>query len=218
MSDLTTLKSLLERVEKATGLTSPSPEAVQVIYWALSLLMAIGVWAFLSRCPKIRLWLFGTKKPTSGPAQNQHADGPDMTIRDLFFYLDTDVMDEPRWLAVGQVVRDHMALGRLRCWGRPVRDDEWVEDLVGNPVRPAPDKISKTYWQRAQFTYLFLSDDPIAGAAPHTSPDLNSGLPVYRDLKVSKAQAMSLDWSDIPKFRAKNEVYFADRRDREGEE
>ncbi|AHB50308.1 hypothetical protein W911_14235 [Hyphomicrobium nitrativorans NL23] len=68
-------------------MTSPSPEAVQVIYWALSLLMAIGVWAFLSRWPKIRLWLFGTKKPTSGPAQNQHADGPDMTIRDLFFIL-----------------------------------------------------------------------------------------------------------------------------------
>lgn len=50
-------------------MTSPSPEAVQVIYWSLSLLMAIGVWAFLSRWPKIRLWLFGTKKPTSGPAQ-----------------------------------------------------------------------------------------------------------------------------------------------------
>ena len=165
--------------------------AWQVPLWALGLVMLVRLilapyWMWkedqASRAIDSPAWVF-----------------PDWLIRDLFYALEPNVLDEPNWLAVGQVVRDNLALGRLKCWGRPINDD-WIAKMV-SPRQPAPIEVPHTYWQHADFSYQFFSED-FGEWAPHTHPDdMYSGIPSYTDLMFNKAEALSQDWSAIERFK-----------------
>lgn len=122
--------------------------------------------------------------------------GPDMTIRELFLHLDPQALEAPRWLAIGQVVKDNFAVGRLDCWGRPKKRWDDVEEMFGWPEQSALEKIDNSYWKRAELSYAFVcSEDRYY--LPHTNPDMHSGLPTYKDLQVNRAQAIALNWSEI---------------------
>lgn len=127
--------------------------------------------------------------------------GPDMTIRELFLHLDPQALEAPRWLAIGQVVKDNFAVGRLDCWGRPKKRWDDVEEMFGWPEQSALEKIDNSYWKRAELSYAFVcSEDRYY--LPHTNPDMHSGLPTYKDLQVNRAQAIALNWSEIDRIRA----------------
>lgn len=113
---------------------------------------------------------------------------PDWPIRELFFYLRPDLVDDHRknlWEKVGLEIRDNLAVGRLLIWGRK-RDA-----LPGK--RSNFSLIPAEYWKpEIDFTYWFLDDGH--QHACHVDPPTKFGLPGYSDLHVNKAQAMAV-WS-----------------------
>ena len=79
---------------------------------------------------------------------------PDWTIRELFFHIRPDLineLDEKRWASVGREVMDHFSTGRLKVWGRPIY----------SPTRRGPMKAidERGYWAHAEFSYWFLKED-----------------------------------------------------------
>lgn len=171
------------------------PEAPIQLYWFLvavaGLAALYGLWGTATN-----FWFKNSTKSASRPEDKLC---PDFTISELFHTLDPRVLEEPRWLAVGQVVRDKLAIeGQLACWGRPVIKD-WIQELVEPYTKPALTLIPHTYWQKAHFSYMHFTDE--FKYAPHTSPDWGSDLPEYADLQFNKAQVLGLDWSAIERFR-----------------
>ncbi|HEY6018988.1 MAG TPA: hypothetical protein VIY48_03575 [Candidatus Paceibacterota bacterium] len=126
-------------------------------------------------------------------ALNGSGTYPDWTIRELFYYLApaglTDSADE-LWKRVGAEVRDKFAVGQLRVWGRVIITHQ-------NRRRSALTEISKPYWMNASFLYWFLSEGH--EEVNHTYPPQGSGLPEYCDLRVNKAQALSI-WP-VPPYK-----------------
>jgi hypothetical protein len=57
----------------------------------------------------------------SGP-QRQQEPTPDMPIREVFFYLDDDVLNAQaeQWKTVGRDLLDRLSTGRLQAWGRRI--------------------------------------------------------------------------------------------------
>lgn len=148
-------------------------------------------------------------RPDAPP--NEKDCRPNFTIRELFLALDARAVDNIAvQSAVGQAIRDKLAIeGLLTCWGRPVKVD-WVADLVGDKSRPVPVEIPSSYWQNADFTYTFLGE--YENLATHATSHLGSGLPAYSDLRVNKSQALALDWSDIGKFLSEGSIYPTEER------
>jgi len=111
-------------------------------------------------------------------------------IHDLFYYLKPDIVDgdpnETLWVAIGQLVRDKLALGTLKAWGRPTKAD-LIGELVGDEEMAAPEPIGEDYWRRAKFSYTFLSRS--GQFEIHTYPDKKSD-PAYCDVQLNKAQAL----------------------------
>jgi hypothetical protein len=110
---------------------------------------------------------------------------PDWTIRELFFRIRPDLLEEPqeeRWAAVGREVMDHFSTGRLKVWGRPM-------NRVG---RQGPMKAvdEPGYWARAEFSYRFLAEDGRKKA--HTWVKTETGLPDYADLQVNREEALRI--------------------------
>ena len=110
---------------------------------------------------------------------------PDWTIRELFFHIRPDLIDEPdakRWASVGRQVMDHFSTGRLKVWGRPIY----------SPGRRGPMKAvdERGYWAHAEFSYWFLKEDGRESA--HTWVKTRTGLPDYADLQVNRAEALSI--------------------------
>jgi hypothetical protein len=78
---------------------------------------------------------------------------PDMPIREVFFYLDHDVLKTKpdRWDIVGRDLLDRLSTGRLMAWGRQIGR--------GNPhsrIRASQAHISEEDWGRASWTYRFF--------------------------------------------------------------
>lgn len=113
---------------------------------------------------------------------------PDWPIRELFFYLRPDLVDDHKknlWEKVGLEIRDNLSVGRLLIWGRK-RDA-----LPGK--RSNFSLIPPEYWKpEVDFTYWFLDDSH--QHACHVDPPTKLGLPGYSDLHVNKAQAIKI-WS-----------------------
>ena len=110
---------------------------------------------------------------------------PDWTIRELFFHIRPDLLDEhqqERWAAVGREVMDHFSTGRLKVWGRPM-------NKVGRqgPMKPVDEP---RYWARAEFSYRFLAEDGREKA--HTWVKTETGLPDYADLQVNREEALRI--------------------------
>jgi hypothetical protein len=122
-----------------------------------------------------------TATPTPGGVH------PDWPIRELFFHVRADLLDNPNgatWETVGNNLRDAFALNLVKVWGRPVTDG--IGKLLGE--RPVLRLIESGYWHSAHFTYAFFDDT--AGGAPHTYTERDSGLPEYTDLQVNRAEAL----------------------------
>jgi hypothetical protein len=119
--------------------------------------------------------------------------GPDWPIHDLFTHINPDLLvrvDDgvgDSWDEIGNDIRDHAALGQLKIWGRPVRNE--LGRMLGE--REALRLVEPSYWTTAFFTYNFF--DNTAGDAPHTYLEVGRSGVEYTDLRVNRAEA-SLIW------------------------
>ncbi len=157
----------------------------------LSALVALWRWFSTSKAtPQAQ-----TATQTEPTALATSAPLPNWTFRELFFFVRPDVLEgNPNnsvWEDVGQEVRDAMALGRLKCWGRPMRK-ELIATLVEDNTKAVPECIKRSYWRDADLTYNFLDEQ--AQFREHTYPNHGSGLPTFCDLQVNRQQAESLAW------------------------
>ena len=128
------------------------------------------------------------KEIISTIGQSQSVWGiPDWTIRELFFHIRPDVVDQHAdhtWDKVGLEIMDKLSTGQLKIWGRLDSND-----------RVPLSKIDQDYWPNAGFTYFFFSDEDGAQFLVHATPRFSrnhSGLPNYRDLQVNRAQALTI--------------------------
>ncbi len=111
---------------------------------------------------------------------------PDWPIREVFYLLAPSLTTNPADDVAGVVglqIKDKLSTGELGIWGRRA---------TSYGRRSPPTAIDSTYWDRANFTYLFLDQDDNARYLIHTEPDPHSGLAAYRDLQVNQAQALKL--------------------------
>jgi uncharacterized membrane protein YidH (DUF202 family) len=116
-------------------------------------------------------------------------DHPDWTIRDLFFHIRPDLIDDPKakaWQEVGRDVMDKFSTGRLKVWGRPIMP-------VTNRRAPLKRVDEAEYWIYAEFTFWFLDEGNRESA--HTSITRAHELPEYADLQVNRAEALEI-WPD----------------------
>jgi hypothetical protein len=121
----------------------------------------------------------------SGPRRAPVEAYPDMTIRELFFHIRPDLIEDHKaqaWREVGKEVMDHFSTGRLKVWGRPI-------NRVGNR-KPMKRVDEQHYWAHAEFSYWFLKED--GRESSHTWVKVETGLPDYCDLQVNRAEAMAI--------------------------
>jgi hypothetical protein len=144
---------------------------------------------------------------------------PDWTIRELFFHIRPDLVDnhvgqgeEKSWESVAKEVMDHFSTGRLKVWGRPIL----------KPRRRAPLKLvdEPGYWTHARFTYWFLKEDGRRNS--HTAAAPETGLFDYADLQVNREEALKIwpepgavqdDGPEIQLLEAARRAYSQTRND-----
>ena len=112
---------------------------------------------------------------------------PDWPIRELFYHI-CPALKKPRTdnlcEKVGLPVRDAFSTRQLKVWGR---------NAAGEGRNPLVE-IDRDYWQLADFTYLFLSDEDAARYLVHATHRMNNLLQ-YRDLQVNKSEAFRTSWT-----------------------
>jgi hypothetical protein len=122
----------------------------------------------------------------------QESSLPDFHLHELFSHIDPEVLSRAddgvsdRWDEIANEIRDRAALGALKIWGRPVRDN--VDSLLGQ--RQALRLIGPSYWTMAFFTYSFF--DGTADNAPHTYLEYGRSGVEYTDLQVNRAEALRI--------------------------
>jgi hypothetical protein len=116
---------------------------------------------------------------------------PDWSIRNLFFHIHPDLIDDPQnhaWEAVGRDVIDKFSTSRLKVWGRRIEDSR----------RLALAEIPPEEWPRAKFTYWFLKEgDGVSLDVVCPRPSRGSAPAQYADLRVCRAQALTI-WPKSP--------------------
>jgi hypothetical protein len=147
--------------------------------------------------------------PISSPSH------PTWTIRELFFHIRPDLIDDHEakaWERVGRDVMDHFSTGALRVWGRP--------KFQGKPEGPLKKVNEAGYWNKAKFTYWFIAEDGADNA--HTDVGGDPSLPEYSDLRVNRMEALSIwpqsltaadDRTEIMLVDAARRTYSATRND-----
>lgn len=137
-------------------------------------------------------------RPLAPPVEDRTK--PNWTIRALFFHIRPDLADDPEakgWEHVRNDVMDHFSTGALRVWGRP---------RVRLGKRGALKKVDeKYYWQHAEFTPWFLSED--GAENNHVIVKNETGLPDYSDLRVNKAEALSIWPQPLSPDDDRTEIY-----------
>jgi hypothetical protein len=118
-------------------------------------------------------------------SQKPGADGAKWTIKDLFYHIDHDYLENKSWEKIGDDLRDALSEGRLTMWGRLKETDSG--SWVGPRAALAP--IEKTYWYKAYFTYFFFHEQ--AADSVHCYADRKTGRPAYTDLQVSRNEALA---------------------------
>jgi hypothetical protein len=117
---------------------------------------------------------------------------PDWRIDELFTRIRPDLLQRTdaevgdTWDEVGSEVKDAFSLGRLSVWGRQVKHGPGTILGERQSLRP----ISPNYWHVAHFTYSFF--DNTAGDAPHTYVEDGHSEVTYTDLRVNRAQALTI--------------------------
>jgi hypothetical protein len=119
----------------------------------------------------------------------------DWPIDELFSHIDPHILEDgaalDKWRIVGTRIRDEFATGRLKVWGRPVRDD--LGKMLGET--PALCPIDPKYWYFSHFTFHFF--DSTADGQPHTYVEPGHSEPDYTDLRVSREEALAI-WPGEP--------------------
>lgn len=103
---------------------------------------------------------------------------PDMSLVDLFYHLNSEVLEDDHWLHVGKEIRDMASIGRLVVWGRASRPG-FVAAL---------EKVEPAYWLNADFNYRFFAND--SDEAASTTPGV--GQAALMDVQVNKQQVDSI--------------------------
>jgi len=138
--------------------------------------------AFAALCIALLLGRRAPRTAAAPPRPTQ--DIPDWTVRELFSHLASGLQhgrsDNARQ-AIGQKILAQLSSGRLKVWGR----------MIGNPNLVA---IDPEYWRHVDFTYLFMGDEDASQVWSRKPREghRHKGLPQYRDLQISKAQALSI--------------------------
>jgi hypothetical protein len=135
------------------------------------------------------LWELITWFRSGNPSK---AIGPNMPIRDLFFHIRSDVLEDNHWVAVGNNILDRLASNELRAWGR--RDLVNVDKL---PRSPKPSwhiplsPIRTEFWADAVFTDDFFADDHESYV--HAIAKSGEGKrEAYRDAQFNRAEASKI--------------------------
>jgi hypothetical protein len=118
---------------------------------------------------------------------------PDMTIRELFFSIDADVLNDERkaWMAVGRDVLDALSIGRLTGWGRQIG-----RGSRQSRHRSTLQRIEQSHWSTGEFTYWFF--DPNSAMLTHFIGKEGIGEHVeWADLRVNRAEARRI-WPKLP--------------------
>jgi hypothetical protein len=103
--------------------------------------------------------------------------GPDWSLHDLFLHIHPNAFENEHKERVSQEVKDNLSIGRLKSWGREIRDSR----------RLSLTEIMPHYWKAASFTYFFRD-----GNTPGQW-DARSGDGVdMADIKVNRSQAMQI--------------------------
>jgi hypothetical protein len=149
-----------------------------VFLFQFSVVPAKLYWAEHARVQNLSEELKVAQKQTS-------ADDTKWTIKDLFYHIDHDYLENKSWEKIGDNLRDALSEGRLTMWGRLKETDSgpWV----GPRAALAP--IEKIYWYKAYFTYFFFHEQATDGV--HCYADRKTGRPAYTDLQVSRNEALA---------------------------
>jgi hypothetical protein len=116
---------------------------------------------------------------------------PDWSIRDLFFHIRPDIIDDSNndlWESVGGDVIDKFSTSQLKVWGRRIEGSK----------RLALAEIPPQEWPRAKFTYWFLKEYDGLSLDVDCYQSFRASAPLqYADLHVSRAQALTI-WPKSP--------------------
>lgn len=126
----------------------------------------------------------------------------DLKLVDLFKAINPSVTEtEDDWEVVGHAIKDQLSLGSLRAWGRKVDS----ADPVFRDPNPPLTEIDPSYWQSAEWSYLFFQDG--GDREPHTYGNVHRGWPMpgtysgkYSDIRVMNAEAQVL-WPALLEVR-----------------
>ena len=128
----------------------------------------------------------GKWKPVYPPLKRPSE--PNFPINELFLHIDPNVLGRNNNVntfdLIGDDLRDKLALGQLKIWGRPC-----ISSLHGG--RHTLREIDPKYWNFAHFTYIFF-DDTAPKDEPHTYVDHGHNEIAYTDLQVNRAEAMAI--------------------------
>ena len=114
------------------------------------------VWGYIislaSICVIAILWVI--QRPNMN-ASELEVVGPDWSIRDLFFHIDPNVLedDNPKnrspWEKIEAQLKDRLSVGQLKAWGR------LADQGSRQPLTPIPE----TYWKNAALTFWFFNHE-----------------------------------------------------------
>jgi hypothetical protein len=144
--------------------------------------MVLGT-IFMVRLLLAPYWLYQQKPGTAAAGD---IGVPNMTIREVFFHIDPDILEndtDNRLERVSKDIRDKLSTKHALSWGRLINRQK--------KSRSALVKIPNDYWATAQFTYDFLSqgsEDQGHSWHPH-----EGGLSYeYADLRMNRARVETL--------------------------
>jgi hypothetical protein len=111
--------------------------------------------------------------------------GPDLPIRELFFYIDPDCLGNSgkNAIDIGNDILDKLSTGQIAAWGRDANAGR----------RPPLVKIGNDYWAHAQFNYSFFhqegnDEEVFIDAEPRGRNDV----PSYGDLQFNRAEVEAI--------------------------
>lgn len=132
-------------------------------------------------------------------ARKNFSPEADMPIRDVFFHINADVLDDKAWEKIGQHLLDALSIGALSAYGREGQFGH--QSYRGHPNLTL---IDCNYWKTARFTYDFFGANRENEIHVDTAPP-GTGL-VYRDVRFNRSDIES-GW---PTSRSKDRIFAMD--------
>jgi hypothetical protein len=108
---------------------------------------------------------------------------PDWPIRELFFHISPQVLENNNWQRIGRDLKDKLSTSQLKMWGRKIAPYGRLFSL---------EEISASYWPGAEFTYAFLAPDKDSEGHSWTPNKAGPVSTDYADLQVNREQALKV--------------------------